>query len=160
MLIKCPDCGRAVSDSATACPNCGYPVAEHKKELEPVPTAAEHPAPAPAPVMERYAEPEHPPLGCVIAAAILGTLFTFLAMYMAGAYMAIGIDWQLAASRWAILATALVWTGLLVHKRGIVLAAAIVYTIAAVMIFKLIFLSLPTLICAYIGAHRMRYEKR
>lgn len=27
-LIKCPECGREVSDRATACPNCGYPIAE------------------------------------------------------------------------------------------------------------------------------------
>lgn len=25
-LITCPDCGRRVSDAATACPACGYPV--------------------------------------------------------------------------------------------------------------------------------------
>ena len=29
-LIKCPECGREnVSDSAIACPNCGYAVKEH-----------------------------------------------------------------------------------------------------------------------------------
>jgi len=27
-LINCPECGRQVSDSAHACPACGYPVAE------------------------------------------------------------------------------------------------------------------------------------
>ena len=27
-LINCPDCGKQVSSSATACPNCGFPVAE------------------------------------------------------------------------------------------------------------------------------------
>lgn len=25
-LIKCPDCGRQVSDSAANCPNCGRPI--------------------------------------------------------------------------------------------------------------------------------------
>ena len=25
-LIKCRECGKDVSDSATACPNCGYPL--------------------------------------------------------------------------------------------------------------------------------------
>jgi DNA-directed RNA polymerase subunit RPC12/RpoP len=25
-LIKCPECGREVSDQATACPQCGYPI--------------------------------------------------------------------------------------------------------------------------------------
>ena len=25
-LIKCPECGKEISDKATACPNCGAPV--------------------------------------------------------------------------------------------------------------------------------------
>ena len=25
-LIKCPECGNVVSDMATACPKCGYPI--------------------------------------------------------------------------------------------------------------------------------------
>lgn len=28
-LIKCPECGRSVSDMATACPDCGYPIAKN-----------------------------------------------------------------------------------------------------------------------------------
>ena len=27
-LIKCPECGKEISDRASACPNCGCPVAE------------------------------------------------------------------------------------------------------------------------------------
>ena len=27
-LIKCPECGKEISDKAAACPNCGCPVAE------------------------------------------------------------------------------------------------------------------------------------
>ena len=27
-LIKCPECGRDVSDRAISCPNCGYPINE------------------------------------------------------------------------------------------------------------------------------------
>lgn len=30
-LIKCPECGREVSDRATVCPSCAYPIAEMKK---------------------------------------------------------------------------------------------------------------------------------
>ena len=26
-LMKCPECAREVSDKASACPNCGYPIA-------------------------------------------------------------------------------------------------------------------------------------
>ena len=34
-LIKCPECGREnVSDSAEACPNCGYGVKDHFQEIE------------------------------------------------------------------------------------------------------------------------------
>lgn len=25
-LIKCPECGKMISDKAHACPNCGYPL--------------------------------------------------------------------------------------------------------------------------------------
>lgn len=27
-LIKCPECNKEISDKATACPNCGYPIAK------------------------------------------------------------------------------------------------------------------------------------
>ena len=30
-LIKCKECGKDVSDMATACPNCGYPIAKDKE---------------------------------------------------------------------------------------------------------------------------------
>lgn len=29
-LIKCPECGKEVSDRAVSCPVCGYPIAEQK----------------------------------------------------------------------------------------------------------------------------------
>ena len=32
-LIKCPECGREISDRATSCPNCGYPISQ---EIHPV----------------------------------------------------------------------------------------------------------------------------
>lgn len=32
-LIDCPDCGKQVSTSAEACPNCGFPVAARAGEL-------------------------------------------------------------------------------------------------------------------------------
>ncbi len=28
-LVKCPECGKEVSDTANACPNCGYGVKVH-----------------------------------------------------------------------------------------------------------------------------------
>lgn len=30
-LIKCPECGRQVSDKAAACPDCGYPISSVDK---------------------------------------------------------------------------------------------------------------------------------
>ena len=27
-LVKCPDCGKQVSDKAQTCPDCGYPIQE------------------------------------------------------------------------------------------------------------------------------------
>ena len=27
-IIKCPECGKEISDKASACPNCGCPIAE------------------------------------------------------------------------------------------------------------------------------------
>ena len=32
-LIKCPECGKEISDKATSCPNCGCPIAAAKSEL-------------------------------------------------------------------------------------------------------------------------------
>lgn len=56
-LITCPECGQSVSDKASKCPKCGYPIAEHpaptKEHPEPVITAAQElpqDAPAAAPV--------------------------------------------------------------------------------------------------------------
>lgn len=32
MLIGCPECEKKVSDRAKACPDCGFPIAEHVEE--------------------------------------------------------------------------------------------------------------------------------
>jgi hypothetical protein len=29
VLLDCPECGKQVSDRASACPGCGFPIAEH-----------------------------------------------------------------------------------------------------------------------------------
>lgn len=31
-LIKCPECGKEISDKAEVCPSCGYPVDEIGKK--------------------------------------------------------------------------------------------------------------------------------
>ena len=33
-LIKCPECGKKVSDSATSCPNCGHPLMTKRQNVE------------------------------------------------------------------------------------------------------------------------------
>lgn len=35
-LIKCPECGREISDKATSCPNCGYPTGDANHIVEDV----------------------------------------------------------------------------------------------------------------------------
>lgn len=45
-LIKCPECGKEISDKAAACPNCGYPIASEKQgdnpQLSPVSGARDY----------------------------------------------------------------------------------------------------------------------
>ena len=37
-LIRCPECGREISDQADACPGCGYPIRKKSEGREPGPT--------------------------------------------------------------------------------------------------------------------------
>lgn len=32
-LIKCPECGKEISDKATLCPNCGYPISQISEDM-------------------------------------------------------------------------------------------------------------------------------
>ena len=40
-LIKCPECGKEISDKAASCPNCGCPGSEFKKPSVPEDTRSE-----------------------------------------------------------------------------------------------------------------------
>ena len=33
-LIKCPECGKEISDKSKTCINCGYPISEYASELQ------------------------------------------------------------------------------------------------------------------------------
>lgn len=33
-LIKCPECGKEISDKANACIHCGYPLNEQKEDFD------------------------------------------------------------------------------------------------------------------------------
>lgn len=33
-IIKCPECGKEISDKATSCPNCGFPLIKGQPEKE------------------------------------------------------------------------------------------------------------------------------
>lgn len=40
-LVKCPECGKEISDKAASCPNCGCPASEFKKPSVPEDTRSE-----------------------------------------------------------------------------------------------------------------------
>ena len=42
-LIKCPECGKEISDKASSCINCGYPIQSQKAESKLVIKALKHP---------------------------------------------------------------------------------------------------------------------
>lgn len=55
-LIKCPECGKEISDEATSCPNCGHPM----RKME-----------ASAPPLNQPKKKKH---GCLIAVLVLWLL--------------------------------------------------------------------------------------
>ena len=40
-LIKCPECGKEISDKASSCPNCGFPIAQKENVQEQAPIVQE-----------------------------------------------------------------------------------------------------------------------
>lgn len=67
-LVKCPECGKDVSDAATSCPNCGHPI--HARPASP-------PASSAAPATEKMRAGKKAPLGSVgafVAFIIVGLL--------------------------------------------------------------------------------------
>ena len=62
-LIDCPECGAKVSDSAPACPKCGFPIASHfgKMASAAQPEAAAAPAATASPDSPTLTEPAAEP---------------------------------------------------------------------------------------------------
>lgn len=56
-LIKCPECGNLVSDHATSCPKCGFPVDKMKKQSE---QSAPQPSVPQEPVAPKQSIPQKP----------------------------------------------------------------------------------------------------
>lgn len=65
MLIKCPECDHEVSDSAPACPHCGFALAKAEPRL----------APAPHPPERMRPEKGRPPLFVLLSGAALFACF-------------------------------------------------------------------------------------
>lgn len=47
-LIKCPECGKEISDKATSCPNCGFPLLIPQQPVQPQPVRQQPIQPQPA----------------------------------------------------------------------------------------------------------------
>ncbi len=53
-LIACPECQKQISDQATACPQCGYPLRERQQQqAAPTPPPVKRPARPPTPAQRR-----------------------------------------------------------------------------------------------------------
>lgn len=54
-LITCPECGRTVSDQATECPNCGYPISYYQEghDNESIPVVENYPSSTPVPTVSK-----------------------------------------------------------------------------------------------------------
>lgn len=66
-LIKCPECGKEISDKATTCPNCGYPVPINQQK---------HPMLIPVQPIQQEVKPKNSTLGILaLIFSILGCTF-------------------------------------------------------------------------------------
>lgn len=66
-LIKCPECGKKISDKATSCPNCGYPITINQQQ---------NPTPIQIQPMQQEVKPKNSTLGILaLIFSILGCTF-------------------------------------------------------------------------------------
>lgn len=148
-LIKCPECGHDVSDTAASCPSCGYGI----KKAKPV---------------RVYYQKTRGRWGFPLAAAILATLyFGMLAAFYYGngldssawkdnmllSIVSNGID---ISMRMLMIGVAVNWTGILVNKYKLVRVAAIFYSVAAVFnLLHILFFVMP-IVFGFVGVRKMR----
>lgn len=165
MLIKCPECGATVSDAATSCPRCGFPIAGTEKSFEAVPAADQIPPKLAEEVV--WKDSKAPVLGTTaIIAAVLGTIHAFVIMaFFYNNHVIVSEPVSLFSSifsntaevnmRLWFIGVALNWSGAIVKKNKIVLAAAIVYCFSACFWLLFIALMAPTIILAFVGARKL-----
>ena len=70
MLIKCPECGREISDQAQACPNCGVGINKQPQSPQQIPIQQMPPTYQPPP------PPKKPMSGCLVFIIVIAAVFT------------------------------------------------------------------------------------
>lgn len=78
-IVKCPECGKDVSDSAVSCPNCGKPLQATQKLSDPTP--------APAPQKKKKG---------IFKKIIIGIVVIFVGLFVLG--MLVGDDKKTSSS--------------------------------------------------------------
>ena len=110
-LIRCPECGRTVSDRAAACPDCAFPIREWLQEQPVVPEspAPEALAPETEPAVPEVPDVPAPPPAAVnpprrfslklLLVIITGSLllvYSFVLFTMRGGWNAPGLTYRLS----------------------------------------------------------------
>ncbi|MBR0090271.1 MAG: zinc-ribbon domain-containing protein [Lachnospiraceae bacterium] len=97
-LMKCPECGKEISDQAPVCPNCGCPVNAGAQEKTPQPSRAH----APQDAQTNIAPPtSRPGRGAAIASLVLGIIGValFWAIHLATILGLIGVCMAIVAKK-------------------------------------------------------------
>lgn len=114
-LIKCPECGKEVSNMAAACPNCGYGIREHFEQQQRVLAAIEHQRvseikkqeAATKAIQEREKRieetklPEKPKKGRIIFNSIMCGIMALIGWF--GVFTGLGVIWLIIAILFTVL---------------------------------------------------------
>lgn len=114
-LIKCPECGKEVSNMAAACPNCGYGIREHFEQQQRVLAAIEHQRvseikkqeAATKAIQEREKRieetklPEKPKKGRIIFNSIMCGIMALIGWF--GVLTGLGVIWLIIAILFTVL---------------------------------------------------------